>query len=201
DNLWFAGQYPLSSYSLLYYPLAAVVGNAALGIAGVVFAAATFASVAQGEWKRDGRWPARAFAVLVTGQVFTAAYPYDMGLATMLATLWALQRRRLVLAACCVVLTLGFSPLAFLFLALALLALFLRRPRLSREAVTIAAAGLAAAGLQLAVLTAFPTPGLVYPYGSWRLVAGLGVAGLGAALAVCGRGGRAVPGGLPVRES
>ena len=79
DNLWFAGRYPLSSYSLLYYLLAAVVGNAALGVGGVVVAAAIFASVAQREWKAVGRWPARAFAVLLTGQAFTAAYPYDMG--------------------------------------------------------------------------------------------------------------------------
>jgi hypothetical protein len=189
DNLWFAGQYPLASYSLLYYLLAAVVGNAALGILGVVAAAAIFASLAQREWKTVGRWPARAFAVLVTGQAFTAAYPYDMGLAAMLATLWALQRRRPVLAACCVALTLGFSPLAFLFLILTLLALFLGRPRLSRQAVAVGAAVLAAAGVQLAVMDALPTPGLVYPYGAWRFAAGLVVAGLGAALAFRGRGG------------
>src|SRR6516165_3994952 len=65
DNLWFAGQYPLSSYSLLYYLFAAVVGNAVLGIVGVVLAAAIFASVAQHEWNRVGRWPARVFAVLL----------------------------------------------------------------------------------------------------------------------------------------
>jgi len=189
DNLWFAGQYPLASYSLLYYLLAAVVGNAVLGIAGVVLAAAIFASIAQREWKAVGRWPARAFAVLLTGQAFTAAYPYDMGLTALLATLWALQRRRPILAACCVVLTLGFSPLAFLFLGLTLLALFLRRPRVSRQAVAVAAAGLAAAGVQLAVMLALPTPGLVYPYGTWRFLAGLLVAGLGAAIAFRGRGG------------
>ena len=101
DNLWFAGQYPLSSYSLLYYLLAAVVGNDALGIAGVVVAAAIFASVARHEWKAVGRWPARLFAVLLVGQAFTAAYPYDLGLAMLLATLWALQRHRPFLAGCC----------------------------------------------------------------------------------------------------
>jgi hypothetical protein len=189
DNLWFAGQYPLASYSLLYYLLAAVVGNAALGIAGVVAAAALFASIAQREWKTVGRWPARAFAVLLTGQAFTAAYPYDMGVAAMLATLWALQRGRPVLAGCCVALTLGFSPLAFLFLILTLLALFLSRPRLSRQAVVVGAAALAAAGVQLAVMHVLPTPGLVYPYGAWRFAAGLVVAGLGAAIAFRGRGG------------
>ena len=84
DNLWFAGQYPLASYSLLYYLFAAVVGNAVLGVVGVVVAAVIFSSVLRGEWQAAGRWPARAFAVLLAGQAFTAAYPYDLGLATML---------------------------------------------------------------------------------------------------------------------
>jgi len=189
DNLWFAGQYPLSSYSLLYYLLAAVVGNPTLGIAGVVVAAAVFASIAEREWKSAGRWPARVFALLVVGQAFTAAYPYDLGLAMLLATLWALQRRRAWLAGCTTLLTLGFSPLAFVFLALALLALSLRHRRIGRQTVIVAGAVALAAGLQLAVLELLPTPGIVYPYGTWRLLAGLGVSGLGLALALRGRGG------------
>src|SRR5262249_33770726 len=124
DNLWFAGQYPLSSYSLLYYPLAALVGNTTLALVGVATAAGLFASVALREWQSIGRWPARAFAVLLAGQVFTAAYPYDLALSTFLATLWALQRKRLRLAVCAIVVTLGLSPLAFILLALSLLALF-----------------------------------------------------------------------------
>jgi hypothetical protein len=190
DNLWFGGQYPLSSYSLLYYLLAAVVGNTVLGIAGVAIAAAIFASIAHHEWRAAGRWPARSFAVLLAGQAFTAAYPYDLGVSTLLATLWALQRRRLRLAVCFVALTLGFSPLAFLFLALVLLALFLGQRRVNRHTLGMAAAVLAAGGVQIAVLAALPTPGLVYPYGTWRLLVGLAVAGLGAVVALRGRGGR-----------
>jgi hypothetical protein len=189
DNLWFAGQYPLSSYSLLYYPLAAILGNAALGVAGVVLAAAIFASVAQREWRAFGRWPARAFAVLLAGQAFTAAYPYDLGLAMLLATLWALQRGHVAPAAVCTVLTLGISPLAFLFLALTLFALFLRGRRLNRRLVLLAAAAALAAGVQLALLVVLPTSGLYYPYGTWRLLAGLAVAGPGIALALRGRAG------------
>lgn len=190
DNLWFSGQYPLSSYSLLYYLLAAVVGNATLGIAGVVIAAAIFASIALTEWKTAGRWPARAFAVLLAGQAFTAAYPYDLGLASLLATLWALQRKHLGIAACCTFLTLGLSPLAFVFLVLALVAIFLRRRRVGRQVVVIAAAVVMAAGLELGVLVLLPSPGIVYPYGIWRLLVGLGVTALGTAVALRGRGGR-----------
>lgn len=89
DNLWFAGQYPLASYSLLYYALA-VVGNPILGVVGVVVTAGLFASVAQREWAGLGRWPARSFGVLLTGQVFTGAYPYDVGIASLLLSVWAL---------------------------------------------------------------------------------------------------------------
>jgi hypothetical protein len=189
DNLWFAGQYPLASYSLLYYLLAAVVGNTALGVLGVVAASALFASIMQREWRRVGRWPARAFAVLLAGQAFTAAYPYDLGLAAMVGTLWALQRRRLRLAALLTLLTLGFSPLAFLFLVLALVALFLRRRRVNRPTLAMAAAATVAAGLQLGALVLLPTAGLVYPYGAWRFAAGLAVVGLGIVLCVRGRAG------------
>lgn len=189
DNLWFAGQYPLASYSLLYYLLAAVVGNRVLGVAGVVIAAAIFSSVLRNEWQAAGRWPARAFAVLLAGQAFTAAFPYDLGLATMLATLWALQRRRLVLAGICTVLTLGFSPLAFLFLGLALVAVFLWQRRVSRSTVAVCAALALAASIQLAALVLLPSPGLVYPYGAWRFAAGLALVVAGVALSLRGRAG------------
>jgi len=129
---------------------------------------------------------------MLAGQAFTAAYPYDLGLATLLATLWALQRGRVRFAACCTLLTLGFSPLAFLFLALTLFALLLRRRRINGRVLTIGAAVVVAAGGQLAVLLLLPSPGLVYPYGTWRFAAGLGVAGLGILLALRGRGGWAL---------
>ena len=188
DNLWFAGQYPLSSYSLLYYPLAAVVGNAALGVIGAVAAAAIFASIAQREWLAAGRWPGRVFAVLVAGQAFTAAYPYDMGMAALLGTIWALQRKHAVLAALCVLLTLGFSPLAFLLLVLALTALWLRKRRIDRQTLIVGSAVALSGGIELLVLTVMPSPGLFYPYGTWRLLAGLAIAALGVAVSLRGRG-------------
>src|SRR5687767_9898298 len=46
DNLWFAGHYPLVSYSLLYYPLSALLGNVPLVAAAAVVSAALFASLA-----------------------------------------------------------------------------------------------------------------------------------------------------------
>jgi hypothetical protein len=189
DNLWFAGQYPLASYSLLYYLMAAVFGNAVLGISGVVVAAAIFSSVINTQWQRAGRWPARAFAILFAGQAFTAAYPYDLGIAAMLGTLLAAQRRRPFLAATCTLLTLGFSPLAFAFLALALLAVLLWQRRISRPMVVIGAALAVASGIQVVALVLLPSPGLFYPYGGWRFAAGLALVAAGVALSLRGHAG------------
>ncbi|MGB2952716.1 MAG: hypothetical protein WBB74_04900 [Gaiellaceae bacterium] len=189
DNLWFAGQYPLFSYSLLYYLIAAVTGTTALALVGIIVGAILFAALVLREWGPLARWPARSFAVLSTGQFFTGAYPYVLGFAALLATLWSLQKRRLWLGGLFAVLTLGISPLAFLFLVLALLAVFLRTRRLNSAFAAAAIALAVGVGVEVGVLLMFPTPGLYYPYGLWRLLAGLGIAGVGAALAVRGRGG------------
>ena len=189
DNLWFAGNYPLSSYSLLYYPLAAAVGNTALAIGGVVVAASFFASIVAREWPTAGRLPALAFAVLLAGQVFTAAYPFDAGVAMLMVTLWALQRGRRWLAVPATLATLGFSPLAFLFLALALLAIALRGRRIDRTTLIVGTAAGLAGLAQLTLLVVLPTPALVFPYGVWRMLAGLVVAGLGVWLSLRGRAG------------
>jgi hypothetical protein len=190
DNLWFTGQYPLSSYSLLYYPLAALVGNATLGVAGVALSAGFFAGIARREWDLVGRWPARVFALLAVGQPFSAAYPYELGCAALLGTIWALQRRLVKTAVCCTLLSLAFSPLAFFFLALTLVAIFLSRRRVDRQTIAVGAALLLAGGFQLGIMALLPSPGLYYPYGAWRLAAGLAIAALGTALAAHGRSRR-----------
>ena len=134
----------------------------------------------------------RSFAVLAAGQLFTGAYPFDAGLAMLLLTIWALQRGRTVLAPCFLLLTLGFSPLAFVLLVVTLVALFARSRRVSGRVVVIATALAAASAVELGALLLFPSPQLVYPYGWWRLLAGLAVAGSGAALAFKARGGRSL---------
>jgi hypothetical protein len=128
--------------------------------------------------------------VLATGQLFTGAYPFDAGVAAMLAALWALQPGRIALALVCTALTYGFSPLAFVFLSIALVALFLRSRRVSKRVVAVAAGVAAVAGVQLGLLALFGTTGLVLPFRSWQLLAGLGVAGAGLALALRSERGR-----------
>ena len=63
-------------------------------------------------------------------------------------------------------------------------ALFLRRRQLTKRIVAVAAVVIAVAIVEVGLSTVFPTSGLVYPFGLWRLIAGLAVAGTGAALAL-----------------
>jgi hypothetical protein len=182
DNLWYGGHYPLASYSLLYYLPAALVGNLPLVFAAVVLSAAIFASLVEREWGEAGRWPARTFGILAAGPIFVGTYSYALGLAAGLAALWALQRGRRWLAAGAAALTLGFSPLAFVFLCLALVALALVRDRFGRSAAVFGAAIAGIAAIQLAALVWFPSSG-PYPFRLLELGAVLGVTVLGAALA------------------
>ena len=182
DNLWFAGQYPLASYSLLYYLPAAVVGNLPLVVASAVVAAALFASLAVREWGAAAVWPARAFGVLAAGPLFTGTYSYAAGLAAALGALKLLQLGRPRTAVVAGAVALGFSPLAFAFLCVALAAVAIARGRLGRRGLLVGAGLAAAAALQLAALLAFPTSGR-YPFSALSLAAVLTVSAFGVALA------------------
>ena len=178
DNLWFAGQYPLASYSLLYYLPASAVGNIPLVFAASVASTLLFASIASREWGDAARWPIRTFGVLAAAPLFTGLYAYALGFTTMLAALCALQRRRVGLALLAAALTLGFSPLAFVFLCLVLVALVVSRAPQWRRVALIGTGLAAIAGVQLVAMIAFPTPGR-YPF-HWVAFAALeGVSLLG----------------------
>jgi hypothetical protein len=182
DNLWYGGHYPLASYSLLYYLPAALVGNLPLVFGAVVLSAMFFASLVEREWGAAGIWPARAFGVLAAGPIFFGTYSYALGLAAGLGALCALQRGRKLLAAGAAALTLGFSPLAFVFLCLALVALALARNLFGRSALVFGAVIAGIATVQLAALVWFPSSG-PYPFRVLELVTVLTVTILGAALA------------------
>lgn len=157
DTFWYTGHYPLIAYSLLYYFPASLVGNDVVALVSVVAAAALFASLAGREWGEAARWPARVFAVVVCGPLFTGTYPYAAGFAAGLGALKALQLGRPWLAAGLAVLTLGLSPLAFLFLCLAAVATFLgRRMRFDRTAVGVGSVLLALGLFQGALLFVYP---------------------------------------------
>jgi hypothetical protein len=189
DNLWFGGHYPLASYSFLYYLPAAVIGNRPLVAAGSIVAAALFASVVYAEWPAVGRWPARIFAVLAAGPLFTGTYSYALGLAALLGSVRAVQAGRTWIAVACAALTLGFSPLAFVLLCLVLTAAVVARRRADRPAVLMGVALGVLIAAEIAALALFPYEG-VYPFSGSALLAVLGVGVLGLALTARGRRAR-----------
>ena len=182
DNLWFAGHYPLASYSLLYYLPAAVFGNLPLVFAAAVASTVLFAVVAFREWGSVALWPSRVFGILAAAPVFTGLYSYALGFAALLGALRAVQTKRTWLAILLAALTLGFSPLAFAFLVLILFAVLVARRGLAPRTLILGAALVALAGFELVVLKLFPSPG-VYPFDPVDLAAVLGVSVLGALLA------------------
>jgi hypothetical protein len=164
DNFWYAGNYPLASYSLLYYLPAALVGNLPLVVAAAIVSTMLFSSIALREWGEAALWPSRVFGVLAAAPVFTGLYSYSLGFATMLGALKALQARRTWAAILLAALTIGFSPLAFAFLCLVLGSVFLARRRVSWRAVSIGAALAVIAGVELAALVLFPSRSGIYPF-------------------------------------
>ena len=71
DNFWYAGTYPLVSYSLLYYLPAALVGNLPLVFCAAVASTVLFSSIALRQWGTNAVWPARIFGVLAAAPLFT----------------------------------------------------------------------------------------------------------------------------------
>ncbi len=183
DNFWYAGTYPLASYSLLYYLPAAVIGNVPLVFAAAVGSTMLFLVIALREWGVAALWPARVFGVLAAAPMFTGLYAYSLGFTAMLGTLRAVQLRRTWFAILLAGLTIGFSPLAFVFLCLILAAVAVSRRRLSRRSLVLACGLVAVAAVEFAALSLFSTSAGVYPFHWIDFASVLGVSALGVLLA------------------
>jgi hypothetical protein len=175
-NYWYAGRYTFVGYSLIYYPLAALVGIKLLAVLSAATATAAFTLLVRETWGEQTALATRLFAVVTAASVVTAAFPYGLGLAFTLAALLALARSRTVWFAVFVVLTLATSPLAFLFLVVFLCAAGVSRGewRLTKPA-TIVAIACAAAVISWRL---FPDPGR-FPFPSGELLAALTFCGIG----------------------
>jgi hypothetical protein len=183
DNFWYAGTYPLASYSLLYYLPAALVGNLPLVFVAAVASTVLFASIALREWGRAALWPVRVFGVLAAAPMFTGLYAYSLGFTAMLATLKLLQLRRLRFAVFVAALTVGFSPLAFAFLCLIVGSYALSRRRIARRHVWFGVGLAVAAGIELLALVLFPAGTGTYPFHWIDFITVLGVTTLGVLVA------------------
>jgi hypothetical protein len=163
NNFWYAGRYSFVTYSLLYYPLAALLGIRLLAVATIALAALAFAVVLGREWGPTSRWSSRTFAVVWGGIVLSAAFPFALGVALALLAIWALQARRRWRFAALTALTLAASPVAFLLLVVVLTGIVLaRRPAL--PAIAVPASAVAVAGASELVLWRLFPGGGDYPF-------------------------------------
>jgi hypothetical protein len=180
NNFWYAGRYSFVTYSLLYYPLAALLGIRLLAVATVSTAALAFAVVVWRQWGPAVRWSSRTFAVVWAGIVLSAAFPFALGAALALLAMWALQARKLGRFALLAALTLAASPLAFLLLALLLAGFGVSR---WRDRATLLAPGLTLAGFGAVEVVLWRLfPGGRYPFSFPELAAALTFCVLGAAV-------------------
>jgi hypothetical protein len=181
NNFWYAGHYSFVTYSVLYYPLAALLGIRLLAVATVATAALAFAIVTWREWGPTARWSSRTFAVVWTGIVLAGAFPFALGVALALFALWALQEGSQWVFVALVLLTLAASPLAFALLALIALGVGLAK-RIEAKRVVVPAIALTATGaFELVLWRIFPDNGR-YPFSVADLAAASAFSLLGAAL-------------------
>ena len=175
NNFWYAGRYSFVTYSLLYYPLAALLGIRLLAVATVALAALAFAVVLWREWGATTRWSSRTFAVVWAGIVLSAAFPFALGMAFALIAIWALQAGKRWRFAVLAALTLAASPLSFLLLVIVLAGVALAR----RESVNwVPVAGvLAVAAFEAVLWRVFPGGGR-FPFSTTEFVAGAAFCGI-----------------------
>src|SRR5690242_15774008 len=166
NNFWYAGRYSFVTYSLVYYPLAAVLGIKLLAVASIAAAAFAFALVLGREWGGTVRWSARTFALVWAAVVLSGAFPFLLGFALALFGLVTLQSGRRWGFAACAALTLAASPLAFLLLTVVLVGVGVARWRERRRFAAPAAFVAAMLGTEVLLWRLFPDNGR-YPF-SWQ---------------------------------
>jgi hypothetical protein len=159
NNFWYAGRYSFVTYSVLYYPLAALLGIKLLAVLTVGLAVGAFAAVLRNEWGARSRWSIRVFAVVWALLVVSAAFPFMLGCAFALLALWALQGRRRLLFAGTALCALGASPLTFVLLVVVLVGIALSRRREAAAFVLPAAAILGIGSVELVLQRMFPAHG------------------------------------------
>jgi hypothetical protein len=181
NNFWYGGRYGFVNYSVLYYPLAAAFGIRALAIISIGIAALAFAVVVCRQWGPVARWSSRTFAVVWAGLVISAAFPFALGFALGLLSIWALQAGRRWWFGLLAVLTVAASPLAFLLLAIFLAGIGLGMLERGRRLIAPAAIVLFVAGCQFLLMRAFADGGH-YPFSLFELLSILTFCVLGAVL-------------------
>ncbi|HYP55440.1 MAG TPA: hypothetical protein VEQ41_03965 [Solirubrobacterales bacterium] len=157
NGSWYGGHYTLT-YSVLFPPLAALLGPRLVGMLAVVASAYLFDRLVRDRWGDAARWATLWFAAGVVTLLADGQLTFALGVAFGLASLRALQRGwtapALLAAAACAL----SSPVAAVFLAGVLLAGAVDLRALSRETTRAPAAWAASVALALTLV-----PNLVFP--------------------------------------
>jgi hypothetical protein len=154
NGQWFAGHHT-PGYSVLFPPLAALLGPRLVGALAAVAAAVLFERLTYARWGSRARVGAIWFGAASATNLFTGRLTFALGVALGLGALLAAQHGRGRLAVGLAALTPLGSPIAGLFLALAGLADGLATRR--RLSLAVAGAAFVVAG---ALAAAFPEGGV-----------------------------------------
>jgi hypothetical protein len=156
NGSWYGGHYTLT-YSVLFPPLAALLGPQVVGMLAVVSSSYLFDRLVRDRWGAEARWATLWFAAGVVTLLADGQLTFALGVAFGLASLRALQTGRDALAvAAAAACALG-SPVAAAFLAGVVIAAVAERGK-RPPAAALVVAGLALA-LTVAPNLAFPEPG------------------------------------------
>jgi hypothetical protein len=167
NNDWYDGRYDFVGYSVLFYPLAAVVGLWTATVTSAAVLAYAFAAVGRREWGQAADAPCLVLAATATATCcISGVFPFLAGAAAGAVALACAQRRRRIGFGVATLVSLGFSPLAFGLLAVVLASFVLgeRNPLgvVRRNKIAVAALGVTTAAC-LILQRAFPS-GNWYPY-------------------------------------
>jgi hypothetical protein len=138
DGNWYGGHYTLG-YSVLFPPLAWLIGPLGVGAVSAVASAVLFEPLARAHFGASARWGALWFGLGATTPLISGRVAFSLGVAFALGALLAEQRGRRVLAIVLAVACALASPVAGAFLALAALAYALAG-HLTRGLAIVAAA-------------------------------------------------------------
>jgi hypothetical protein len=169
DSQWYGGHWTLS-YSVLFSPIAGIVGVQVAEIASAALASLAFDRLVVGHFGRSARAGSIMFAVWTLAQLAIGQLPFLLGEALALCALVAVSRRMWWLAALLGIAAALASPLAAAFLILALCAWLVTLAR-SRLLVAVVIAAPAATIVGLGIL--FPGQGSM-PFSAvyfWLLLA------------------------------
>jgi hypothetical protein len=179
-NFWYGGRYTFVGYSILYYPLASLVGMNALAVVSAAGAAFGFTALVVTTWGDKGRLAAWTFALLWPATLLGAAFPFALGVAFASLAAAALARGRRWSFTALALLAFLTSPLALLILIMVLAGMAVAARRdWRRFTVPVAVIGIAGCA-ELLTMRVFPTSD-TYPFPLADLGATLTFTGLGLA--------------------